>query len=41
MDTIVKWVADKFEKNMSILDLGCGNGVLLIQLVNTLLVVLA
>ncbi|XP_046452325.1 EEF1A lysine methyltransferase 2-like isoform X2 [Daphnia pulex] len=32
MDTIVKWVADKFEKNMSILDLGCGNGVLLIQL---------
>jgi len=41
MDTIVKWVADKFQKNMSILDLGSGNGVLLIQLVIILFVILA
>ncbi len=33
MDLIVKWVADKYDKNVDILDLGCGNGVLLIQLV--------
>ncbi|KAI9554183.1 hypothetical protein GHT06_019455 [Daphnia sinensis] len=32
MDSIVKWTTDKFEKNINILDLGCGNGVLLIQL---------
>ena len=33
MDTIVNWVATKIDKKASVLDLGCGNGILLIQLV--------
>ena len=33
MDLIVKWIETKFDKDSNILDLGCGNGVLLIQLV--------
>jgi len=33
MDTIVNWVAAKIDKKSSVLDLGCGNGILLIQLV--------
>lgn len=37
MDSIVKWVTDKFGKDMNILDLGSGNGVLLIQLVSIVL----
>lgn len=37
MDSIVKWTTDKFEKKINILDLGCGNGVLLIQLVSIVL----
>jgi len=32
MDTIVNWVATKIDKKASVLDLGCGNGILLIQL---------
>jgi len=32
MDTIVNWVAAKIDKKSSVLDLGCGNGILLIQL---------
>ena len=35
MDLIVNWVTTKMNKDTSsILDLGCGNGLLLIQLVN-------
>jgi len=33
MDTIVNWLAAKIDKKSSVLDLGCGNGILLIQLV--------
>jgi len=34
MDLIVNWVVNKMSKDTcSILDLGCGNGLLLIQLV--------
>jgi len=32
MDTIVNWLAAKIDKKSSVLDLGCGNGILLIQL---------
>lgn len=37
MQVVVEWVSTKFEHDTEIMDLGCGNGAVLLQLVNLIL----